>query len=415
MNGIERNVSNKIKELLKMFPVVAIIGVRQCGKSTLIKNLHPDWQYYDLERPSHFELINYDTEFFLAEHSEKVIFDEAQLCPKLFSVLRSTIDEKRDQYGRFIISGSSSYDLLKNISESLAGRVAIVELGTLKHNEIENLPISPLYDLLFSKKNVRVADLKKINVSAISAKKIKDSWFFGGYPEPVLRRKKTPAYYAQWMENYFATYINRDVRRLFPNLNLQKYQRFISMLANLSGTIVVRKELAQAIEVSEPTIKDYLDIAHGTFVWRNIPSFEKNPNKAVMKMPKGHFRDNGLLHYLLKLNDPSALEVHPIIGRSFETFIIEELLKGLEATPITNWQYYYYRTRNKAEIDLILDGPFGVVPIEIKAGLGFRESQLKSMKIFLEEMKLPFGIVINQSTTIEMISDKIIQLPALLI
>ena len=409
MNAINRNLQHKINHLLDLFPIVAIVGVRQCGKSVISKMIRPSWQYYDLEKASHYDLITRDVEFFLSEHPGKVIIDEAQLFPDLFKALRSKVDEDRSNYNRYLITGSSSYDLLKNISETLAGRVAIVELGTLKQNEINQSKLPDFYNILSSGKNL-LGDLKQLShgdeIETTSKK-----WFFGGYPEPILRQSNSPDLYNYWMENYFSTYINRDVRRIFPSLNLEKYQRFISMLAHLSGTIVVRKELAQSVEVSEPTIKDYLDIAHGTFVWRNIPSFEKNPNKAVMKMPKGHFRDTGLLHYLLKIRDYEELELHPTYGKSFETFVIEEILKGLEATSLTNWQYYYYRTRNKAEIDLILDGPFGIIPIEVKAGVKLREISLRAMKLFLKELNLPFGIVVNQSSQVEMIHPNIIQIP----
>ena len=172
-----------------------------------------------------------------------------------------------------------------------------------------------------------------------------------------------------------------------------------------------KRDLASAIEVSEGTVKSYLSIADGTFLWRQLPSYEKNVLKAVIKMPKGHIRDTGLLHYLLQIQDLESLIADPIVGQSFEGFVIEELIKGLQATTLTNWQAHYYRTRNRADIDLILSGPFGVLPIEIKFGSHTRIKTLTALSAFVKEHKLPFGVLINQSDEVTWLTPEIIQIP----
>jgi uncharacterized protein len=183
------------------------------------------------------------------------------------------------------------------------------------------------------------------------------------------------------------------------------------MLSQLSGTILNKSNIARAIEVSEKTISEYIAIAAGTYLWRTLESYEKNVIKSVVKMPKGYLRDSGLLHYLLKIQDKDGLYYHPQVGHSFEGFVIEEICKGLESTSATNWQAYYYRTRNQAEIDLIIDGPFGILPIEIKQGVQIARRNLVALSQFIDEHKLAFGLVINQSSEPLWLTPNIYQLP----
>lgn len=403
---LERNLRPKLERLLEQFPVVAIVGARQVGKTTLAKQLGADWRYIDLENPDDLELIKHDPGFFFQQFPERLIIDEAQVFPELFSILRGVIDQRRMTKGRFILTGSSSADLLHNISESLAGRIAVVELGTLKANEIYQKPLSEFYQLFHQKIH---RDYLPRHSPELTLQEMQKVWLRGGYPEPILNQDHN--FYAEWMENYRDTYIYRDLSRLFPRLNKTKYQRFLGMLSQLSGTILNKSTLARAIEVNEKTITEYLAIAGGTFIWRPLTSYEKNIIKAVIKMPKGYMCDSGLLHYLLKIYDAESLYYHPQVGHSFEGFVIAEICKGLQASPITNWEMHYYRTRNQAEIDIIIDGPFGVLPIEIKQGVQVQRKQLTALSQFITEHKLPFGLVINQSSEALWLTPDIYQLP----
>ena len=405
---LKRNLSLKLLRLLELFPIVAVLGVRQAGKTELVKTTKPNWQYFDLERENDFQLISRDTLLFFERYKESIIIDEAQEYPELFRNLRSVVDLNRDKKGRFILTGSSSPELLKNISESLAGRIAIIELGTLKMNEFFQCPLSKFYDF-FDSNEKKEKTLNALEPTC-TQNELFSFWFRGGYPEPILTNDSE--FYNTWMENYFATYINRDIRKLFPRLDAVRFRRLINVLANISGNIINKKDIAAVVEVSEPTIKDYLDIAAGTFIWRNLSSFEHQIKKAVIKMPKGHLRDTGLMHYLLKISSEEELFANPIVGRSFESFVIEEIIKGVNAKNITNWSYYYYRTRAKSEIDLILHGPFGVIPIEIKFGKKMREQSINTLKNFIKEHKLPFGFLINNGDRIEELASNIYQIPA---
>ena len=406
MTDIRRNLEYKSKKLLEMFPVLAILGARQVGKTTLAKNLISGWKYIDLEDPDDFDLISRNPKLFFKQYPRHVIIDEAQNYPELFSILRGIIDQHRSEKSRFIITGSSSPELLSQVSETLAGRIGLIELGTLKANEYYQKPLSPFYDL-FSQKLSSTHIIS--GPTPLSTSEMQTLWFKGGYPEPLLEGSST--FYQQWMDNYRNTYINRDIAKLFPRLNKIAYRRFLTILSKLSGTIINKRDLARALEVTEGTVREYINIVEGTFLWRSLPSFERNIVKSVIKMPKGYIRDTGLLHFLARIGSFEDLLENILAGASFEAFVVEEIIKGLQATLITNWYPYYYRTRNGAEIDLLLDGPFGLLPIEIKYGTSVRLKQLTALSQFLEEHNLPLGMVINQSDNVEWITSKIVQVP----
>jgi predicted AAA+ superfamily ATPase len=409
MTPLKRNLERKINELLDIFPAVIIIGTRQCGKTSITKSLRPDWTYLDLESAQTFDKISGDVSFFFKENPTNLIIDEAQVYPEIFNELRGVIDSDRKCNNRFLITGSSSLELLSSASDSLAGRVGIVELASFKINEVAQEEISPFYKLFESAiTKDTLEEVKKLPVIS-SHEQVKELFLRGGYPDASLAKDKTA--YAQWMENYFSTYINRDIRSLFPKLDLVKFRRFTQLLSNISGQVINKSNIARAIEVSDKSVKDYLDIADGTFVWRTINSYEKNSTKSLIKMPKGGFRDSGLLHFQKNIIEMDQLDRSVDIGHDFEHFVIEEIIKGLESSFATNLNYSYYRTRGGAEIDLILDGAFGVVPIEIKYGMKISVKSLTSLRNFVKEHNLPFGIVINNGDKIEMICPEVIQIP----
>ena len=408
MVGLNRNLYQKSKLLLDEFPVLAILGARQVGKTTLSKQLGPNWKYFDLENPNDFEFITHDPVYFFEQYPSQVIIDEAQIYPDLFKVLRGIIDANRQHKGRFIITGSSSPELLSKTSESLAGRVSLSELSGLKANEVYKKPLSPFYKI-FEATLSESSTTALEQIEPLSREAMQQVWLKGGYPEPLLSQQD--GFYHRWMESYQDTYINRDLAVLFPRLNKVAYRRFLSMLGKLSGSILNKRDLARAIEVSEPTITQYLDIAHGTYLWRKIPSFHNSAVKSIIKMPKGHIRDTGLLHAFLKIQDMDSLLVDPIVGHSFEAFVIEEIIKGLQATLATNWDPFFYRTKSGAEIDLIIEGPFGLLPIEIKHGVKVQMKRLQTLSNFVKDHQLPFGILVNQGHEIKQLSREIIQVP----
>ena len=408
MTGLLRNLEGKINKLLGVFPVVMLVGARQTGKTTLSRICRPGWKYFDLENGADYDFISRDYSFFFSEYPREIIIDEAQEAPELFRQLRGVIDAKRSEVGRFILTGSSSPELLKEASDSLAGRIAIVEVGTLKMNELQQIPLPQFYTLF--EKEISAESLRQLRTPSPSIDNVLDRFLRGGYPEPLLADDEYV--YNVWMENYYQTYINRDIKKLFPRLDAIRYRRFVSMLSSLSGTIINKAQLGRSVDVSEVTIRDYLDIADKTFFWRTVPSYENSISKSIVKMPKGIVRDSGINHYLTGIDSREKLLRAPQLGHNFESFIIEEIIKGIQATDVTRWDYYYFRTKNGAEVDLILEGSFGVLPIEIKIGQQTTLRESASLQQFITRERLPFGILVNNSHDVRMLSEQIIQIPA---
>jgi len=403
---IHRNQQVNAQRLLDSFPVLSLLGPRQAGKTTLAKYLGKGWKYFDLEKPSDYNVIVSNPEAFFQDNSSKVIIDEAQEYPEIFKVLRGVVDSQRDLKGRFIITGSSSPLLFEHLSDSLAGRLGILNIRTLKANEYYSKPISDFYDIFNS---ASTKDKVLISTPQLSNKEMRYCWLYGGYPEPLLRQD--PIFSSDWMNNYQTTYINSDIAKLFPRLDRRAYQRFLSTLSSLSGNIINKSDLARAIEISEGSIREYLQIAEQTFIWRNIYHSDNSKVKSIVKRPKGYIADSGLLHHLARIDSMDKLLASPQVGRSFESFVIEEILQGLEASHHGNMDYSYYRTTSGSEVDLIIDCRAGRIPIEIKMAAVVPVSQLRSLTKYINDHGLPYGLLINQSDHIAWLSDKILQLP----
>lgn len=406
---MKRHALPLLHELLGLFPCVAIVGVRQCGKTTLLKELLPGWKILDLEKLADLDAVARDPDLFLRLNPGRVAIDECQLLPALFPALRVAVDDHREEPGRFVITGSSSPELLGAVAESLAGRIALIEMGPFSLAEAYELPPSPLYRLIAERAPIDTlaGPLTQLK-PRLSLDQIGDFWMQGGYPEPWL--KGQPRFRKLWMQNYLQTYLDRDLPRLFPQLDRQKFRLFVQMLAQLSGSIINYSEVARALGVSQPTARDYFHIAHGTFLWRHLPAYEKDATKRVVKHPKGYLRDSGLLHYLLHLRDREDLLAHPRMGQSWESMVIETLLRGLSAEGV-DYRAYHYRTGAGAEIDLVLEGEFGLLPIEIKHTGHVDTRSLRALRDFVNERGCRYGIVINNDEAPRRLDENLIGLP----
>ncbi len=403
---MERHCFSLLTEYLELFPCVVILGVRQCGKTTLLKMLPENWKLFDLEKNNDYQLISRDPDLFFRLNHEQTAIDESQILPELFPALRAAIDADRTTSGRYVITGSSSPDISKKISESLAGRVAIIELSPFSLSEAYERPNSAFFDLIMSRETPETI-IEHLN-NQIEISDVHDYWFRGGYPETWV--KADPRFSKLWMQNYVKTYLDRDIINLFPGLNRQKYRLFLQMLSNLSGTIINYSTVARTLGISQPTAREYFQIAHGTFIWRNLPPYEKNATKRIVKHPKGYLRDTGLLHFLLHQYSLPDLLVHPAMGNSWETLIIENIIRGFNALG-ANFEPFYYRTSAGAEVDLILEGEFGLLPIEIKYSQSVSLRGLKGLKDFIRERNCPYGIVVNNNDKITMYDEGIIGIP----
>ncbi len=320
MHGyLSRLIEKKIHIALARSPAVAILGPRQCGKSTTAKYLLRNIPsvYLDLQdRIDRNKVI--EPELFLDNHRDKLIcFDEIQRLPEFFSVLRSEIDRDR-RPGRFLILGSASRDLIKQSTESLAGRISYVDLTPFLLKE--------------------VAD--KISWSEI--------WLRGGFPESVLANNNSESF--DWRFDFIRTFMERDIPNLGFNIPIPVIERLWLLLAHYHGQTVNYQKMAAAADISIPTLKKYLSILEQTYMIRLLQPTAANLKKRLIKSPKVYLRDSGILHGLLEIEDYDYLLANPIAGPSWEGFVIENIIALYE-----RWRPSFLRTSNGAEIDLLLE------------------------------------------------------------
>lgn len=423
MQGMDRQISATIQQYLKLFPCVIILGARQVGKSTLVQSLKQgdadtQWESFDLENQADYAQITQDPDFFLRQHPSHLIIDEVQLAPELFAALRVAIDANRADKGRFILTGSSSPQLLDATSETLAGRAALLSLNPLTFSEIRGIQ-QPLLVSFFNgdlqphlENNEPLTEVLPHSIAqsgkTTDLELIEHFFFYGGYPEPWVENNEL--FFDAWFTQYSKTYIERDIGVLFTTLNRPRFRRFLDALASHSGEILNYSNIARLLDVSQPTIKDYLNIADGTFIWRTLPAFDKQTKKRLIKHPKGYLRDSGLMHHLLMIPNKRALMSHPQMGHSWESLVTEEFLRTLDSFGI-HYRAYHYRSSGGGEVDLILEGKFGLIPIEIKFSQTVKTQQLKSIKNFIDEFNCPFGLVITNAERITYYDSKLIGIP----
>ena len=404
---MKRAYENLLREYLGLFPCVGIIGPRQCGKTTLLGTLPQEWKRFDLERHSDLEVAQRDPDLFLRMNPSRVAIDEAQMLPELFPALRVAIDADRDTVGRFVITGSSSPHLLRSVSETLAGRIGLIEMAPFSWSEVYPRPFGPTMALLADRSLKPVDLIENLSPRATIAQ-AHDYWFRGGYPEPWL--KNDERFGQVWMEQYVQTYLYRDIGRLFPALNQPKFRQFLQLLAGLSGTVINYADVARTLGIAQPTARDYFEIAHGTFLWRRLPPYERSAMKRIVKHPKGYLRDSGLLHHLLRLGDLDAALGHPQMSNSWEAMVIEEILRQFAGLG-QSVDYYFYRTSAGAEVDLVLEGTFGLLPIEVKYAQAVSSRDLRSLKDFVKERSCRLGVVVNNDERPRLYDEDIVGIP----
>ncbi len=405
---MKRAYEKILKTYLELFPCAALVGVRQCGKTTLLHVLPEGWKILDLERRADFQLVSRDPDTFFRLNPRHVAIDEAQVFPGLFPALRVAIDAHRNEPGRFVITGSSSPSLLHSISESLAGRIGTIEMSPLSWEEVtETVGRDSFLQRLQNRKagpRDLIAGLEPRGDIALAH----EYWFRGGYPEPWPHPSQM--FRSHWTEQYVQTYLFRDIKGLFPGLDELCFRRFLELLGGLSGRVLNYSETARALEVSQPTVRDYFDIAHGTFLWRRIPAYTGNALKRVVKHPRGHLRDSGLLHALLRIPDQEALLTHPQMGSSWEGMVVEEVIRQLNGLGVGH-QYAHYRTAGGAQVDLVLEGDFGLVGVEIKHSSTIGGHGLRSLKGFVDQHKARVGVVIQNDIAPRLYDDRIVGIP----
>lgn len=359
---ISRALASEMDILLREFPAVALLGPRQVGKTTLaqslIKKQKKKTLYFDLESDADLARLKDPAYVFDQYPDHCIILDEVQRMPGLFAQLRPVIDRHKKS-GRFILTGSASPELVKGVSESLAGRIAFAELAPINLIEAKHNRIS-----------------------------MQRHWFRGGFP--LALTAANDAAFIRWMENFIRTYIERDLSLLFGvGLSEKTMRNFWYMLAANHGSVWSAEHYAQALGVTSPTVKRYLDFMEGAFLVRVLPAWYVNANKRLVKAPKVYLRDNGLLHVLNRIHAATDLPLHLGVGASWEGYVIEQIHQ-LKPKHI---DLYYYRTYHGAECDvLLMNGLKPVLAVEIKHS--GNPSLSKGFYSVMDDLKLKQGHVI---------------------
>ncbi|MCK5123563.1 MAG: ATP-binding protein [Candidatus Pacebacteria bacterium] len=349
---IKRNIAKKILAYYKQYPIISLTGPRQSGKTTLVKKIFPKKPYVNLEDLENREFALSDPKGFLSQYGDGAIIDEVQRVPELMSYLQVAVDEKKKN-GLYILTGSQNFLLMENISQSLAGRTAIFNL----------LPFS--LSELFS------AKLK------FGKTKIDDLLFKGFYPKLFDQKVDAIGYYA----NYVKTYIERDVRLIKNISNLSVFKRFLNLCAARTGQLLNISSLAEDCGINQKTAQSWLSILEASFVIYFLRPHYKNYGKRVIKMPRIYFYDTGLLCSLLGLTDQKQLKNHYLKGSIFESFVISEFVKyqynqGMEPN------VYFWRNKTGNEIDLLIEAPHKIIPIEIKSGQTISNDYFRGLKYY---------------------------------
>ncbi len=326
---LDRHARQEVLKRLAASPAVAVLGPRQCGKTTLAHSL--GGSYFDLEQAS--ERLRADLSWEdLAAGNDLVIFDEAQSWPEVFIRLRGAIDQDRKRMGRFLLLGSVSPSLMVQVSESLAGRLAVVELTPFLWSEL---------------------------VAKASRGR---RWLCGGYPDGGVLE---PRAYPQWQRDYLTLLAQRDLPSWGLPARPQTTDRLLRMLAALHGQVWNASQVGQSLGLSYQTVNSYLDYLAGAYLIRRLPSYQANIRKRLVKSPRVYWRDSGLLHALLNVPDERALLAQPWVGASWEGFVIEQVIGEMSARGVP-FDAYYFRTSDQYELDLVLDVENELWAIEVK-------------------------------------------------
>ncbi len=365
MNGIfTRLAGQRLRALAAQFPAVLILGARQVGKTTLARTTFPDHAYVDLETPRLRELFAADPAFQIASRAGSgLILDEAQAVPEVFAALRGVIDAAGRTPGGFVLLGSVQPALVRGVSESLAGRVGILELDPLTVAEAGSGSAPLPWQRL---------------------------WLAGGFPD-ALRGD-----FREWHEAYLRTYIERDLPQLGLAADPLFSRRLLTMLAHQQGGLLNVSALAGALGVGHGRVSRALDVFEQTFLLRRLPPFFRNVGKRLTKSPKAYLRDTGLLHHLLNIGSADELDAHPVRGVSWETFVIEDMLRRERlARPFS--QPFFWRTAAGAEVDLLFQRGDAVSAVEIKAGIGSLR-QARYLADALPDLGAAAGWIVDQGT-----------------
>ncbi len=353
MRMIQRNIAKELFRQLKEYPVVTVLGPRQAGKTTLVREVLSGYEYVNLESPETRKFAIDDPKAFLKQYKNKVIFDEVQRAPHLLSYLQVIVDESKVN-GQFVLTGSHQLELKAAITQSLAGRTGILNL----------LPLS-------------ISEMDKAGICFEDS----EDYIFNGFLPRIYDQKQRPhTAYA----NYYQTYIERDVRQLINLKDASLFEKFMKLLAGRVGQLINYQSLSNDVGVDNKTVKQWLSILEASFVVFKLPPYFENFGKRVIKSPKYYFTDTGLLSYLLDIEKPSQVSRDPLVGSLFENLVVIEALKT-RFNKGKKSNLYFFRDSHRHEIDLLYKSGRQFTGIEIKSASTWNNSFKKELKRFSEK------------------------------
>ncbi|QIW16261.1 ATPase [Pasteurellaceae bacterium RH1A] len=402
-----RQMQPLVEALIKQFPAILVTGPRQVGKSTLLQYIGQDYQYVTFDDPILLAQARNDLTLFMLNHSGKLILDEVQYVPELFSSLKLAIDQQKAS-GLFLLSGSQAFELMQNVTESLAGRVAVLKLQGFSLREIQQLDFHQPF----------VPHLDYINAREKQAKPVENIWqiIHQGYmPRLYQQEMNWEVYYA----SYVSTYIERDVRSLTNISSITDFTRFMVALAARSGELLNYSNVAQEVGVAVDTIKRWTAILETSGIIYLLKPYHHNHLKRAIKTPKVYMLDTGLMAWLTKWLTPETIQQGAKSGQFFETFVVSEIIKsfynkGLEP-PL-----YFYRDTNQKEIDLLIEYDRKLYPVEIKTTASPDKKMAKAFDLLREnlpadEIQLGNGVIINQYPKKLWLAENLVALPVWMI
>lgn len=351
--SINRVLKNSVVELLDKYPILAITGPRQSGKTTFLKTLFSTYRYVNLENPDVRKFAETDPNGFLNQYDTYVILDEVQRVPELFSYLQDRVDSS-GLMGQYILSGSQNFHLMQSITQSLAGRVAIFRLFPFDHDELKS------------------ADLLDVN-------QYLSNLIRGYYPALYDRDIPSKMFYS----NYIQTYIQRDVTELVNIRDIRSFQNFLSLCATRAGQLLNLNALANECGITQPTAKSWLSALENSFLIFLLHPYHRNFSKRIVKTPKLYFYDTGLLCHLLKINSVEKLQTHPLKGSLFENQMIAEYTKQMHHRNDLQ-DIWFWRDSNGNEIDLLIESTEHTSIVEFKASMTVVPDMFKGLNQFQE-------------------------------
>jgi predicted AAA+ superfamily ATPase len=405
-----RLIEAKLQSYVESFSCTLVTGARQVGKSTLLDHMYgSSFRSFVFDPVQDLYGVKQDADLFLRNNPPPLILDEIQYVPELVPALKRFIDRER-RLGMYLITGSQQWHVMKNLAESLAGRVAILDLPAFSFQEVADVAGVGWLNRWLEKAPVSLdAGIDALGAYSSAELSATEAIWRGGFPDvQTLRDEVIPG----WMQGYVSTYLQRDVRTLLEARDETQLAAFLALCASLTAQECNYSQLGRDIGLSSPSAKRWIGVLRGTYQWFEVGAFAPNHIKRLSGKPKGYLGDTGLASYLMRLSTPKAVQGHPAFGALFETLVVTECWKQLQQQSLVP-TLYHYRQHSGAEVDLVIEKDGLFFPIEIKASSQARPSDNRSIEIFRENVgeAVQPGLVIYAGTEVLRLSRDCVAVP----